>query len=347
MRVYCHGEIKAWVGDVDFDHWKYDKVTAHRQPGSTFKLFVYTAAMENGLSPCDERIDQYRQYDAFDGNGQPVKWAPRNSEGYYSGSPMTLKYAFARSINSIAVAVADEVGIDNVIDVAHRIGVHSPLKATPSLALGASDVTLYEMVNSYCTVMNGGKYNVPSFVTRIEDSNGKVIYEHRPEQRQVISYESAFLMQQMLLAGMTEPGGTSMGLWGYDIHRFDTNFGGKTGTTNNNSDGWYVGVTKNLVGGCWVGGEYRSIHFRTGRMGQGSHTAMPVYAYFMEKVLKDPSLSRYRGKISDKPDVPIEGRSWNCRTVLPPDTAVNDSTIADIVGVKIEKIVDEDADSIG
>lgn len=340
------GDIKAWVGDVDFDHWKYDKVTAHRQPGSTFKLFVYTAAMEKGLSPCDERVDQYRQYDAFDGDGQPVKWAPRNSEGYYSGRSMTLKYAFARSINSVAVAVGDEVGIGNVIDVARRMGVHSPLRATPSLPLGASDVTLYEMVNSYCTVMNGGRYNTPSFVTRIEDSNGKVIYEHKPEQRQAISYESAFLMQQMLLAGMTEPGGTSMGLWGYDIHRFDTNFGGKTGTTNNNSDGWYVGVTKNLVGGCWVGGEYRSIHFRTGRMGQGSHTAMPVYAYFMEKVLKDPSLSRYRGKISDKPAVPINGRTWNCHTVLPPDTLSTDS-ISEMVGIEdFNTIVDEDEDVI-
>ena len=340
------GNIKAWVGDVDFDHWKYDKVTAHRQPGSTFKLFVYTAAMEKGLSPCDERVDQYRQYDAFDGDGQPVKWAPRNSEGYYSGRSMTLKYAFARSINSVAVAVGDEVGIGNVIDVARRMGVHSPLRATPSLPLGASDVTLYEMVNSYCTVMNGGRYNTPSFVTRIEDSNGKVIYEHKPEQRQAISYESAFLMQQMLLAGMTEPGGTSMGLWGYDIHRFDTNFGGKTGTTNNNSDGWYVGVTKNLVGGCWVGGEYRSIHFRTGRMGQGSHTAMPVYAYFMEKVLKDPSLSRYRGKISDKPAVPINGRTWNCHTVLPPDTLSTDS-ISEMVGIEdFNTIVDEDEDVI-
>ena len=153
-------------------------------------------------------------------------------------------------------------------------------------------------------------------------------------------------MQQMLLAGMTEPGGTSMGLWGYDIHRFDTNFGGKTGTTNNNSDGWYVGVTKNLVGGCWVGGEYRSIHFRTGRMGQGSHTAMPVYAYFMEKVLKDQSLSRYRGKISDKPAVPINGRTWNCHTVLPPDTLSTDS-ISEMVGIEdFNTIVDEDEDVI-
>lgn len=337
------GNIKAWVGDVDFSHWKYDKVTAHRQPGSTFKLFVYTAAMERGLSPCDERVDEYRQYDAFDGkNGDSIKWAPRNAEGYYSGAAMTLKYAFARSINSVAVAVANEIGVGNVVDVAHRIGVHSPLRATPSLALGASDVTLYEMVNSYCTVMNDGKYNTPQFVTRIEDRDGKVIYEPKPEQRQVITYESAFLMQQMLLAGMTEPGGTSMGLWSYDLHRFNTNFGGKTGTTNNNSDGWYIGVTRNLVGGCWVGGEYRSVHFRSGRMGQGSHTAMPVYAYFMEKVLKDPELGpKYQGKIPDKPDHEID-RTWQCRTYIPVDTTATDTITDADAGLNLNIVPEEE-----
>lgn len=322
------GNIKAWVGDVDFSHWKYDKVTAHRQPGSTFKLFVYTAAMEYGLGPCDERVDEWRQYDAFDKDHKPIKWTPRNAEGYYSGSSMTLKYAFARSINSVAVAVAEEVGLENVINVAHRIGERSPLHTNPSMALGSDDVTLYELVNSYSTVMNDGKYNNLSFVTRIEDSNGNVLYEQRPLQQQVITYESAFLMQQMLRGGMTEPGGTSQALWGYDIHRFGTNFGGKTGTTSNNSDGWYVGVTKNLVGGCWVGGEYRSIHFRSGRMGQGSRTALPVYAYFMEKVLKDPSLAQYRGNIPDQPSQAIS-RSYNCQTAFEPDTLETDSLSLD------------------
>lgn len=337
------GNIKAWVGDIDFNHWKYDKVTAHRQPGSTFKLFVYTAAMENGLSPCDERVDQWKQYDAFDSNNQPIKWSPRNSDGTFSGYPVTLRYAFARSLNSIAVSVADEVGMDKVIDVAHKIGVYSPLKNTPSLALGSSDVTLYEMVNSYSTIINDGKYNHPSFITRIEDKYGNVIYEHKPENKQVINYESAFLMQQMLLAGMQERGGTSMALWGYDLHRYDTNFGGKTGTTSQNSDGWYMGVTKNLVGGCWVGGEYRSVHFRTTRNGQGSHTALPVYAYFMEKVLKDPELSsKYRGKILDKPVTPIE-RGWNCRTVLPEDTIETDS----VEKVTVESVSLEGAVQVG
>lgn len=318
------GDIKAWVGDIDFDHWEYDKATAERQPGSTFKMFVYAAAMEAGLGPCDDRVDEYRQYDAFDAGHNPIKWAPRNSTGVYTGAPMSLKHAFSNSVNSVAVAVAEEVGMQRVIDVAKRLGIRSPLQNTPALALGSSDVTLLDMVNSYCTIMNGGRRNVPSFVTRIEDKDGNVVYRHEPENKRAVSRETAFLMQQMLLAGMTEPGGTSMALWGYDIHRYDTNFGGKTGTTTGNSDGWYVGVTKNLVAGCWVGGEYRNVHFRSGRMGQGSHTALPVFGRFMEKVLADPSLSRYRGRIPDKPSFEVD-RPYDCHTVLPPDTTSVDS----------------------
>ena len=339
------GAVKAWVGDIDFDHWEYDKATAERQPGSTFKMFVYAAAMEAGLGPCDDRVDEYRQYDAFDAGHNPIKWAPRNSTGVYTGAPMSLKHAFSNSVNSVAVAVAEEVGMQRVIDVAKRLGIRSPLQNTPALALGSSDVTLLDMVNSYCTIMNGGRRNMPSFVTRIEDKDGNVVYRHEPENKRAVSRETAFLMQQMLLAGMTEPGGTSMALWGYDIHRYDTNFGGKTGTTTDNSDGWYVGVTKNLVAGCWVGGEYRNVHFRSGRMGQGSHTALPVFGRFMEKVLADPSLSRYRGRIPDKPSFEVD-RPYDCHTVLPPDTTSVDSLPSaqfapGIVDVEEESAADE------
>lgn len=149
-------------------------------------------------------------------------------------------------------------------------------------------------------------------------------------------------MQQMLLAGMTEPGGTSQALWSYDIHHFDTNFGGKTGTTSNNSDGWYVGVTKNLVAGCWCGGEYRSVHFRSGRMGQGSHTALPAFGYFMEKVLRDPQLAaKYRGKISDKPwpGLRVNDRPYNCQGyVAPSDTTDVDSTDVEDIDMPEEEI---------
>lgn len=340
------GNIKAWVGDIDFNHWQYDKVTAERQPGSTFKLFVYTAAMEAGLGPCDERVDEWRQYDAFDKDHKPTKWAPRNATGTYSGMPMSLKHAFSNSINSVAVAVADEIGMQRVVDVARRMGVESPLQNTPALALGSSDVTLLELVDSYCTIMNDGRRNVPAFVTRIEDKDGNVLYSHEPENTQAVTRETAFLMQQMLLAGMTEPGGTSQALWGYDIHHFDTNFGGKTGTTSNNSDGWYVGVTKNLVAGCWVGGEYRSVHFRSGRMGQGSHTALPVFGYFMEKVLRDPELARYKGKIPDKPSFEIS-RTYNCRAYVEPDTTAVDSlSMEDLEAPELEYEIDVDGTDI-
>lgn len=319
------GGVKAWVGDIDYNYWQYDKVTARRQPGSTFKMFVYAAALESGLGPCDDRFDEYRTYDAFDGTNQ-TKWAPRNANGVYTDRPMTLRHAFSNSINSVAVAVAQEVGTRRVAEVAHRLGVESPLSETPSMALGVSDVSLLELVGSYSTIMNGGRRNLPSMVCWIEDRDGNEIYRHKAENREAVDEETAFLMQQMLLAGMTEPGGTSMALWGYDIHRYGTNFGGKTGTTSGNSDGWYVGVTKNLVAGCWVGGEYRSVRFRSGRTGQGSHTALPVFGRFMEKVLSDKSLSRYRGMISEKAAFPVS-RPYNCRMEasvdsLPPDSAV-------------------------
>ncbi|MGI6219003.1 MAG: transglycosylase domain-containing protein [Bacteroidaceae bacterium] len=323
------GHVKAWVGDISFNHWKYDKVTARRQPGSTFKLFVYTTAMNQGFSPCETRTDEYAAYDATDENGEPVKWAPHNANGVYSGAEMSLKTAFARSVNTVAVALAQEVGIANVARTAHAMGIQTPLQETPSLALGASDVSLLELVNSYCTVVNDGMTHDPILVTRIEDRDGKILYEQEPRQTQAIPYESAFLMQQMLLAGMKEPGGTSQALWGYDLHRFNTNFGGKTGTTSNHSDAWYVGVTRNLVAGAWVGGEYRSIHFRTGALGQGSRTALPVFAYFMEQVLKDPSLTQYRGMISDKPKQPIS-RDYNCSSiyiVAEKDSILGDSTL--------------------
>ena len=169
-----------------------------------------------------------------------------------------------------------------------------------------------------------------------------MLYVAEPKNEQAISEESAFLMQQMLLAGMTEPGGTSQALWSYDIHHFDTNFGGKTGTTSNNSDGWYVGVTKNLVAGCWCGGEYRSVHFRSGRMGQGSHTALPAFGYFMEKVLRDPQLAaKYRGKISDKPwpGLRVDDRPYNCQGyVAPSDTTDVDSTDVEDIDMPEEEI---------
>ncbi|MDD4419894.1 MAG: transglycosylase domain-containing protein, partial [Bacteroides graminisolvens] len=313
------GFVKAWVGDINFETWKYDKVLSKRQPGSTFKLFVYTTAIEKGMSPCDTRPDNYISWDVMD-KGEMVKWVPRNANGEYTGENLSLKAAFARSINTIAVKLTQEVGVEEVIKTAHAMGIKTPLNNIPSVGLGSSDVSLLELVNSYCTVVNDGKTHDPVLVTRIEDHDGNLLYQHKQVDKQAISYETAFLMTQLLRAGLTEYNATSQNLWTYDIFRQNTEFGGKTGTSSNHSDAWFVGVSPNLVGGAWVGGEHRSIHFRTGKLGEGSKTALPIFGLFMEKVLADNNLEKYRAKFP-KPTKPIN-KQYECMSVRP---AENDS----------------------
>ncbi|HEY5570210.1 MAG TPA: transglycosylase domain-containing protein [Bacteroidales bacterium] len=331
------GYVKAWVGDINFDTWKYDKVLSKRQPGSTFKLFVYATALNKGLAPCDTRVDQYIAWDVMD-KGEMKKWTPRNANGVYTGESLTLKAAFARSINTVAVQLAKEFGVDEVIKTAYAMGIKTPLNAIPSISLGSSDVSLLELVNAYCTVINDGMTHDPILVTRIEDHEGKLLFEHKPVQTQAIPYETAFLMTQMLRAGLTEYNATSQNLWSFDIFRQGTEFGGKTGTSSNHSDAWFVGVTPNLVGGAWVGGEHRSVHFRTGKLGEGSKTALPIFGYFMEQVLKDDNLAQYRAKFP-KPKQKIE-KSYDCQSHRPAndsiDTLEGDSLQLDDVDVIVE-----------
>ena len=336
------GHVKAWVGDLDFDTWKYDKVTAMRQPGSTFKLFVYTEAMNQGLTPNDRRTDSFFSMKVWDDEKQKeVIWAPTNANGYFTDYNMTLKSAFAQSVNSIAVKVGQEVGIDRIAATAHKMGIKSPLHETPSLALGASDVNLLELTNAYATVVNDGKMHEPVLVTRILDRDGNLIYEAPTETTEAISYKSAFFMQQMLMAGMREPGGTSMNLWRYVRNFSDTDFGGKTGTSNNHSDAWYVGVCPNLVCGAWVGGEYRAIHFRTGELGQGSRTALPICGQFFESVLGDPAFQQYRGRFADPHDVSILSNMYQGVSYYEPiDSLDEDST-----GIQHEPSTEEISDS--
>lgn len=310
------GHVKAWVGDIDFKSWKYDKVTAMRQPGSTFKLFVYTEAMNRGITPCDRRRDEYFAMDVFDKNkGKTVRWAPTNANGNFSGDSVPLLSAFAQSINSIAVRLGQEVGIGNIIKTAHAMGIKSPLDNTPSLALGASDVNLLELVDAYSTIANDGRQCEPVLVTKIVDRHGNVVYTAPGESRQAVPYRSAFLMQKMLEGGLNLAGGTSMPLGGYvGPYRKTTDFGGKTGTSNNHSDAWFVGVTPGLVAGAWVGGEYRSIHFRTGALGQGSRTALPIVGYFMQSVFGDSQFSKYQRKFgAAKED--ISSSCYSCNYV--------------------------------
>ncbi len=337
------GNVKAWVGDINFKFWQYDKVAqSKRQPGSTFKLFVYTAAMMHGKSPCDKITDKHVTWE-YTEKGKPKTWTPRNANGSYLGYSMTLKHAFARSINTVAVQLAQEVGIPEIIKYAHLLGIKTPLEDKPSTCLGSSDVSLLELINSFSTVVNEGMYHDPIIVSRIEDKNGNVVYQAKTEQKRVIPYETSWLMTEMLKGGMTEPGGTTQALWEWNLFNYDTDFGGKTGTSSNHSDAWFVGVTKNLVGGAWVGGEHRSVHFRTGQLGEGSRTALPIFGLFMEKVLKDESLKQYRGKFPTKPKEVIS-RNYKCHTYIPKDTTAVDSTSAS--EEPLEEIPLEEADIV-
>ena len=336
-------QVKAWVGDVDYNSWEYDKVTAMRQPGSTFKLFVYTEAMNQGMIPCDRRVDEWKAYsDTI--NGKVKTWAPHNANGYFTHANMTLKSAFAQSINSIAVKLGFECGISNIIRTAHAMGIQSPLENLPSLSLGACDVNLLELVNAYCTVIDDGIYNMPVLITCIKDRKGKTIYEPKLSQEQAIPYRSAFLMQQMLRAGLTEPGGTTAALWQYIHPVLDkTEFGGKTGTSNNHSDAWFVGVTPGLVAGAWVGGEYRSIHFRTGQLGQGSRTALPIFGWFIQSVLKDSRFSRYYRKFDAPKDEELDPKDWTCvGSYYRPPQAEGDSLEVAEEGIEEDKPLTEE-----
>ena len=334
------GAVKAWVGDIDFKSWKYDKVTAMRQPGSTFKLFVYTEAMNQGLTPCDKRRDEYFSMQVFDKkHNEEVTWAPTNANGYFTGDSIPLKAAFARSINSIAVRLGQEMGITRIAETAHKMGIESPLDETPALALGSSDINLLELANAYSTVANDGKYVKRVLVTRIVDRNGKEVYRAPMNEEQVIPYKSAFLMQQLLMGGTSEPGGTSMSLNGYVGKFRDTDWGGKTGTSNNHSDAWFMGVSPKLVVGAWVGGEYRCIHFRTGALGQGSRTALPICGLFLESVLNDPAFAKYRVKFGKPKDADITSSMYNCQSYYTREKA--DSSRSDSIHVEEEIVLDE------
>ena len=306
--------VKAWVGDIDFSHWKYDKVTAQRQPGSTFKLFVYTEAMEQGLTPCDKRRDEFFSMKVWDEKEKKeVTWAPTNANGYFSGDSMPLRSAFSQSINSVAVRVGQEMGIKNIIETAKAMGIKSPLDDAPSLSLGASDVNLLELANAYSTVANEGKAHPEAIlVTRILDRDGNEVYVAPTETKQAISVKSAYYMQQMLRSVMRDAGGTGQSLWGYVRDIRDTDFGGKTGTSNNHSDAWFMGVSPKLVVGAWVGGEYRCIHFRTGALGQGSRTALPICGYFLESVFNDPAFEKYHAKFEKPKEIDVSSSQYDC-----------------------------------
>ncbi len=283
------GEIKAWIGGNNHQYFQYDHVKqAKRQPGSAFKPLMYAAAIRQGYTPCDRIIDQALTI-TYEEDGVKKRWSPKNADWVFTGENMTLREAMARSINTVAAALMQQVGHEEVIKTAKMLGVQSELTPFPSLALGPSDVSVYELTGAYAAFVNSGVYIEPYYINRVEDRKGNVLYEANPETRIALTPEQAYTMVYMLAGGTEVRGGTSQALFSYDIFR-GNQIGGKTGTTSNYSDGWFVGVTKDLVAGMWVGGEDRCIHFRTSATGEGSKTALPIFGIFMEKVYADTSL---------------------------------------------------------
>ncbi|MEL6190447.1 MAG: transglycosylase domain-containing protein [Bacteroidota bacterium] len=281
------GYIKAWVGGINFEHFKYDHVAkGKRQVGSTFKPFVYAAAMDNGRQPCDEILNQPVFFENVDGEGE--RWSPSNSNNSVGGM-MTLRRGLASSTNLITARLMKDIGPQVVVDYAKKMGIKSDLEAVPALCLGTCDLNVLELTGAYSTFVNKGVYVEPIFITRIEDRNGNVIQEFSPTTNQVLSRIKAYEMVELLKGVVDEPGGTASRLrYQYD---FKNEIGGKTGTTQNHSDAWFVGVMPQLITGVWVGCADRRIRFERMDLGQGASQSLPIWALYMKKVLADEDLN--------------------------------------------------------
>jgi penicillin-binding protein 1A len=279
------GYVKAWVGGINHKHFKYDHVkVGRRQVGSTFKTFVYAMAVQEGYSPCFQ-LPCVRTC-VTDGVGK--EWCPDNAGGdeKYENKMITLKLAMAMSINYISAKLIKMFGPEAVVNLARRMGVTAPLEAVPSICLGTPDVSVFEMLAANSTFVNKGTYIQPTFITRIEDKNGKVLLEIVPNSEEVFSEEKAYVMVQ-LMRGVCDYGtGTRLRF----KHNLRNQIAGKTGTTQNNSDGWFIGLTPELCAGVWVGGEDRSVHFNSMEQGQGASMALPIWGKFFRKVYDDKHL---------------------------------------------------------
>jgi len=280
------GEIKAWVGGNDYGYFQYDHVTSKRQVGSTFKPILYATALEQGMSPCDYFRNEQQVYEQFE------NWSPKNSDDEYGGK-YSMKGALERSVNVISVEILMKTGIENVLRTARSMGIESTIPKVPSIALGVADISLLEMVRAYCVFANGGKKVDPVFISRIEDKNGKVIYEADKikKNRQVISAQTAYYMTEMLKGVVNQ--GTASRLRG--TYGLSGEMAGKTGTTQSQADGWFIGYTPGLVAGAWVGAESPAIHFNSILYGQGAAMALPIWAYFMQKCKSDVACKTYTG----------------------------------------------------
>jgi len=330
------GKIKDWVGGINFKYFNYDHVNqAKRQAGSTFKPFAYLAALDNGFTPCDKFTDKFVSIKYTD-EGRPQVWEPKNASFRFTGQEMSLRWAMGASVNSITAQLTEKVGWDKVVEYAHKCGIESPLKSVPSVSLGSNDVSVFEMVRAYSTFLNKGAKIDPLLVTKITDQQDNVIAEFDLKSEQVISPETAWLMLYMFRGGMEEPGGTSQALWEYPVlWKKNNQIGGKTGTSSGYVDGWYMGITKDLVTGIWVGADDRSVHFNSSETGEGSHTALPIFGAFMQKVYADPKLGYTYGPFP-KPWVKIT-KEYDCPSPrINTDSLTNDSLTMPIDTNKIK-----------
>ena len=281
------GYIRAWVGGTNFTHFKYDQVKmGTRQVGSTAKPFTYAVAIGNGgFSPCYTVANEPVSIDAGDG----TSWTPKA----YNPIPgnLTLKKALANSQNYVTAYMMKQVGQTAVATLTKNMGITSDVPAVPSICLGSFDASVYDMVGAYSVFVNHGVWTEPIYLLRIEDKNGNLIYERRPKVKVVLDEQTAYVMTDMLQAVVKEGTGVRLG-WKYKL----TNpIGGKTGTTQNNSDGWFMGITPELVTGVWTGAEDRAIHFSSTNFGEGANTALPIFALYMQKVYADPKLKYTKG----------------------------------------------------
>ncbi len=288
------GYIRAWVGGTDFEHVKYDQVTGTRQVGSTAKPFTYAVAMQLGFSPCME-VDNVPDTIEYDGQ----RWCPRSGKAETIQGTLTLREALAHSQNWITAHVMKEVKPLPVVELTKKMGVTSEVPPYPSICIGSFNASVFDMTGAYSVFANHGTWTEPTFILRIEDRNGNVIYTHTPKVVQAMDEQTAYVMTYMLKGVVDIQGATGNRLrWKYN---FTNPIGGKTGTTNDNSDGWFIGVTPQLVTGVWTGCEDRDIHFRSERLGEGANTALPIFALYMKKVYANPTLGIKKNVDFDAP----------------------------------------------
>ncbi len=306
------GAVKAYVGGPDFEHFQYDMaMVGRRQVGSTIKPYLYSLAMENGFTPCDQAPNKAQSY-IVDGG----RWTPRNGSRARYGAMVTLKWGLQQSNNWISAYLMNKFSPQALVDLLHKYGINNPnISPTMALCLGPCEVTVGEMVSAYTAFANKGIRSAHLMVTRIEDSEGNIIANFQPRYSEVISESSSYKMLELLRAVVD--GGTASRVRRSGI---SGQIGGKTGTTNQNADAWFMGVTPKLVSGCWVGGEDRDIHFYSMAFGQGAAAALPIWVKYMKKVYADASLGY---SPSDKFDIPSDFDS--CK-----DKPDNEITIEDV-----------------